>query len=103
MNVLLGGEWNLYFGRLKVTPGAAVGVGGAVPLSSDDELESFYLSHIGGQIRATGSVLITRDIQLFVQTGFVLWGSVVDSSVAAAIPQLDSYSGLLIGGGITFK
>lgn len=103
MNVLLGGEWNLYFGRLKVTPGAAVGVGGAVPLSSDDELESFYLSHIGGQIRAIGSVLITRDIQLFVQTGFVLWGSVVDSSVAAAIPQLGSYSGLLIGGGITFK
>jgi hypothetical protein len=103
VNVLLGGEWNLYLGRLKVTPSAAIGVGGAVPLGSDDELENFYLSHIGGQLRATGSILITRDIQLFVETGFVLWRGIVDSSVAASIPQLSSYGGLLIGGGITFK
>ncbi len=103
MNVLLGGEWNLYFGRLKVTPGGAVGVGGAVPLSSDDELESFYLSHIGGQIRAIGSVLITRDLQLFVEIGFVLWGSIYDNSVARLAGPLASYRGLLIGGGITFK
>jgi len=103
MNVLLGGEWNLYLGRMKVTPSAAIGIGGAVPISSDEDLESFYLSHIGGQLRATGSILITRDIQLFVETGLVLWESVVDPTVAASIPQLGSYRGLLIGGGITFK
>jgi len=28
---------------------------------------------------------------------------VVDNTVAASIPQLGSYRGLLIGGGITFK
>ncbi|MEE8440131.1 MAG: hypothetical protein V3S41_00295 [Spirochaetia bacterium] len=103
MNMLLGGEWNLYLGRLKVTPSVAVGIGGAVPLSSDDQLQSFYLSHYGGQIRATGSVLITRDIQLFVETGFVLWRSVYDNSVTRLIVPLSDYGGLLIGGGITFK
>ena len=103
MNVLLGGEWNLYLGRLKLTPSAAIGVGGAVPLSSDDELESFYLTHIGGQLRVTGSVLITRDIQLYVEAGFVCWGSIYDNSVARLAGPLANYGGLLIGGGITFK
>ena len=103
LNLMAGGEWNLHLGRLKLTPSVVVGVGGAVPLGGDEDLESFYLSHIGGQLRVAGSVLVTRDIQLFVETGFAWWHSVVDSSVLASIPQLESYGGLLIGGGVTFK
>jgi hypothetical protein len=103
VNAMAGGEWNLRLGRLSLAPSVVVGIGGAVPLGGDEDLETFYLSHIGGQLRVTGSVLITRDIRLFVETGFAWWQSIVSSSVAESIPQLSTYRGLLIGGGVTLK
>jgi hypothetical protein len=103
LNVLAGVEYNLILGRLRISPSLAVGAGGAIPLSSDDSLDAFYLSHIGIQAKATGSVLITRDIRLFVDAGFAHWASVY-SDTSIGIPFLtNSYGGLLIGAGVTFK
>ena len=102
-NVMLGGEWNIHLGRLRVAPSAAIGIGGAAPFSASDDLESFYLSHVGANVRATGSVLIARDIQLFVELGIVYWASIYDNSVSRLVGPLGTYGGLLIGGGLTLK
>ncbi|HKJ84950.1 MAG TPA: hypothetical protein VKA06_02685, partial [Spirochaetia bacterium] len=37
VNISVGTEWNSYFGRLRLTPSASLGVGGAVPLVDDPE------------------------------------------------------------------
>ena len=101
VNLLVGGEWNYYLRRLKLTPSALVGVGGAVPLSDQDE---FYLSHVGGQVRVTGSVLVTRDIMAFMEVGLAYWiGGMYSDLPAELRDPLSSYGGLLIGGGVTFK
>lgn len=103
VNLLAGGEWNLYLGRLKLTPSAAVGLGGAIPITDEEDLQPFYLSHIGGELRATVSVLITRDIQLFVDAGIAYFASIYDTTDPRIAGPLSPYGGLLIGGGVTFK
>ncbi len=103
LNLLVGGEWNLYAGRIRLTPSAAVGVGGAIPLSDDPSYESFYLSHIGGQIRAEGSLLVTRDIYINVDVGLGYWIGLAQDVPTALSGPLSSYGGLIIGGGITLK
>jgi hypothetical protein len=103
INLVLGGEWNAYLGRLRLTPSAGIGFGGAVPLVDDSDLESFYLSHLGATARLAGSLLVTRDILVSVHAGLGYWLSLYDGSVAALSEPLSSYGGLIIGGGVTLK
>ena len=95
-NTYLGGElFNYYFGRLQFAPTAALGVGSAIPLT-DNYSEKYYLSHFGAKAQLSLSYLLTRDIKLFGEAGFGMWFSLNDR-------WFDSYSGILLGGGITFK
>lgn len=103
INLVIGGEWNAYIGRLRLTPAAGVGLGGAVPLIDDPDLGSFYLSHFGAVARLSGSLLVTRDILVSVHTGFGYWLGLSDRGVASLVEPLSSYGGLIIGGGVTFK
>ena len=103
INLSLGGEWNLYLGRLKLTPSGTLGVGGAVPLDQDRYEESFYLSHLGVTGRVSGSVLISRDILLHVEAGYGYWVSLISGPLADRGGPLSSYGGLIVGGGITIK
>lgn len=101
INLLLGGEFNVYLGRIKLTPAASFGLGGAVPLSDDPSYEPFYLSHLGGQARVAGNLLVSRDIYVHVDLGFGYWFSLYSGSEFAG--PLSSYGGLIIGGGVTIK
>lgn len=103
MNVVLGGEWNAYLGRLRLSPSVSAGLGGVVPFRSDDHRESFYLSHVGGAFRLTGSLLLGRNVRASVQTGVGYWLSVFDESAAWRTPALASYGGLVIGAGLSLK
>ena len=103
MNLRLGGEWNLFLGRLRLTPSGSIGVGGAVPLSDDPVYDPFYLSHLGVSARISGSLMVTRDILVEVKTGLGWWQSLVSTSAANPGNALSTYGGLIIGGGVTFK
>ena len=103
LNILAGGEWNLYLGRIRLAPSAAVGVGGAIPLSDDPAYESFYLSHLGAQARLEGSVLVSRDVYINVHAGFGYWFGLVSDAPLGLSGPLSSYGGLIIGGGVTLK
>ena len=103
MNIRFGGEWNLYLGRLRITPSATLGIGGAVPLSDDPLYERFYLSHLGASARLAGSLLVTRDILLNVEAGFGWWQSLIAGTLGDRGQPLSSYGGLIIGAGVTFK
>jgi hypothetical protein len=94
MNVVIGGEWNLLIRRIRLTPSAGVGLGGGFALG-DDEQRRFYASHIGGIARLNGSLLVTRDILVSVQTGYGLWADLSGSR--------DSYGGLIVGAAVIFK
>ncbi|MFW6293373.1 MAG: hypothetical protein ACOC7V_13745, partial [Spirochaetota bacterium] len=103
VNLSVGSEWNSYLGRLRLTPSLSLGVGGAVPLLDDPEYESFYLSHLGATARIAGSLLLTRDLLVSVETGVGCWLSLYDGSSSRLARPLSSYGGLIIGGGITIK
>ena len=103
MNLIFGGEWNVYLGRLRLTPSASAGFGGAVPMRTDTDRDSFYLSHVGGALRLTGSLLLGRNVRVSVQSGFGYWLSVLDESIGRQIPALASYGGLVIGAGLSVK
>jgi hypothetical protein len=102
LNVLVGGEWNHYLGRIRLTPSAAIGIGGAVPLSDDPAYESFYLSHLGFQARIEGSILVARDWYLNMEVGVGYWAGIYRGGGSIA-DALASYGGLIIGGGVTIK
>lgn len=85
---------NLYLGRLQVTPFAAAGFGGTVPLSSDTG-ESFYLSQAGIKGQLSVSYLLGRDTKVFATAGFAKWFGLAYEE--------DGFGGLFFGGGITFK
>ena len=103
VSFLVGGEWNAYFGRLRVTPSAAVGFSAAVPLFSDPEVAPVYLSHLGIMFKTAGSVLISRDLMVFVEVGAGFWGGFYRGSDPRISGPMSSYGGLLLGGGVTLR
>lgn len=85
---------NLYLGRLQVTPFAAAGFGGTVPLGEYAD-EEFYLSHAGIKGQLSVSYLLGRDTRVFATAGYAKWFGLAYES--------DGFGGLYLGGGITFK
>jgi len=70
VNLFLGGQLNWRFWRFDLAPLAAVGIGGAVPSSSQ---QSFYVSIAGGLAQLTLSYLISPEVKLFADAGFEQW------------------------------
>lgn len=62
VNAWIGAEYTLYFNRLTVNPGIAVGATGIYFLWSDAD-EPLTYSHIGVQGRVNGSILLGRDVK----------------------------------------
>ncbi len=122
----LGGEYNLYLGRLQLTPMAALAYGGLFPLwealkeeGDFSEGEPEWIStHLGGRIQLGISLLLSRDVRLFTEAGGTAMlgilnsvGSFIDKSEKTTGSSqgesyrsfLRSYAGLYYGGGIIIK
>ena len=90
-NLYGGGELNWYLWRFQLVPAAAIGLAGAIPLR---ETDSFSVSHVGGFVQMTGSLLLTRDFRVAVDLGYAAW---------FGLGAGESYAGLVAGIGATLK
>lgn len=95
LNVSLGGEYNLYLGRLQIVPMAALGVGMAIPLEADKR--DFQLTHFGGSAQLTVTYLFSRDAKLVLEAGYLGWAT------DPASTGLGTYEGVFGGVGISGK
>ncbi|MGB4572827.1 MAG: hypothetical protein WBH97_08395 [Rectinemataceae bacterium] len=100
VNVILGGEYNLLFGRFGLTPYAGLGFT-YIHLSeaiSGITTDTDFLSHVGGQAQMKLSYLFNRNMRAFVDIGYEYWAAV------SAIPGLfEDINGTSVGAGILFK
>jgi hypothetical protein len=97
VNVVLGGEYNLYLGRLTLTPSGGLGASYArvvTPISSSDQED--WLSHLGAQAYLRASFLVSRDLRIFVEGGAEYWLS-MDPYF------FNNYGGLGLGAGVAIK
>lgn len=94
VNIYVGAEMNWYFGRLHFTPAIDVAIGMLIPIVEAFDEYVIY-SSIGGHARVSVNYMITDDIKLFGEVGY--------STMLGISSWFDTYSGMLFGGGITFK
>ncbi len=92
-NAYIGGEINWYLRRLQLVPAVAVGVGGNLPESDE---EDFSISHVGGFVELTISFLIGRDLKVFGDAGYSAWFGTGDA-------VNETYAGIMAGAGVTYK
>ncbi len=97
-NVMVGGELNLYLGRLKIVPSAAVGVGLLVPIENP---ENFAVSHLGGTIKAQVQFLVEDNLLVFGEAGWSQWFSLVSGYISSS--YTDTYGGPTVGAGVIIK
>ena len=103
LNLYAGGELNWYLGRLKLAPGIGAGVGGGIPLDPDSE-DQFYVTHLGGHVRASLMYAVSRDIYAFLEAGYAAWVGLASDTVPTSVrPYFDGYYGILISAGIVLK
>ncbi|HTX73454.1 MAG TPA: hypothetical protein VMC79_11560, partial [Rectinemataceae bacterium] len=100
IDVLFGAEYNLYLGRLTVTPYGGVGasyiyVSEALSGTSFDT-SSTYLPHIGAMGYLRLSYLVTRDWSLYAEAGGEYW-------LSLATDLYTSYGGPGFGAGVSIK
>jgi hypothetical protein len=100
INVLVGAEYNLYLGRLALTP--YFGVGGSyiylseVITGTSRDSSDTYIAHLGAQAYFNASYLVTRNMKIFAEAGFEYWLS-LNSWLYS------NYGGVSFGGGVSFK
>jgi hypothetical protein len=90
LNISIGGEYNLYLGRLQIVPTASVGMGGSIPL---EEGKTLQITHFGGSAGLAVTYLFSRDGKVMIEAGYLGWGSSV----------LPTYEGLFAGVGLAWK
>jgi hypothetical protein len=99
VNVVVGGEYNLYVRRFTLTPYAGIGIGYVHVVSlpgTSTTSQTDWFSHIGGEAYLRASFLFTRELSVFAEAGFEYWAS-VDSSF------FNSYGGASFGAGASYK
>lgn len=102
-NLVAGGEWSSFVGRIRLSPSLVGGLGLALPLVDDPDLAPLYLGHLGVLARASGSLLISRGLEVSVRVGYGFWYGLHENAVPPQYRELASYHGLLVGAGITFR
>ena len=99
VNVLFGAEYNLYMGRLAVTPYAGVGASFIYisELFSGETVDTsdWLFPHLGAQAYLNASYLFNRNTKLYAEAGFEYW--------LALTCLYSNYGGLSVGGGVSFK
>ncbi len=99
VNVLFGAEYNLYLGRLAVTPYAGVG-GSFIVLSelfSGETVDTseWLFPHLGAQAYLNVSYLFNRNTKIYLEGGFEYW--------LALTSLYSDYGGVSFGGGVSWK
>ena len=111
MNLYVGGEYNLYLGRLQVVPSAALGVGGAylwyLGLADVPEEDRFAFTHVGGRLGLGVNYLFGKNYRFTVDAGYLHWFSLIPDKIfgveigeAIGFP---SYDGVYVGVGLSIK
>ncbi len=94
VNVYAGAEMNWYMGRLHITPAIDVALGMLIPVFEKFEDYIVY-SSIGGHAKLGISYMMSDNIKLSGEVGY--------ATMLGISSWFDTYSGLLVGGGVTFK
>jgi len=97
VNALIGAEYLINLGRLSFAPSAAFGVSYFSVTSPWVTTDTEFLSHVGIQAALRLAYLLGRDSRIFADLGYESWIAITD------LFGNRSYSGLMVGGGITFK
>ena len=95
-----GGEFSLVLGRLQILTQAAFGTHFFIP-NDTAEGQKRYLTHLGGYINSSFSVLINKRIKLCLDFGYKIWVCPFDTLFGETSRHL--YGGIMFGGGITIK
>jgi len=97
-NVFVGAELvNLYLGRLQIDLAAEIGGGGLI------YNEDPYFSHIGAKAQLGINFLVTRDIKIAGDVGFLFMYSLVGSTLGNYFDYFQTVYGPFGGLGVTFK
>jgi hypothetical protein len=100
VNVILGGEYNIYARRFTLTPYAGIGVGYVHVVASPDTTtttsQTDRFSHIGGQAYLRASFLFTRELPIYAEACYEYWVS-MDGNF------FNSYGGASFGAGASYK
>jgi len=96
-NALMGAEYLINLGRLSFAPSAAFGISYFSVTSPWVTTDTEFLSHVGIQAALRLAYLLGRNSRIFADLGYESWIAITD------LFGNRSYSGLMIGGGFTFK
>jgi hypothetical protein len=106
VNLYVGGEYNLYLGRLQLVPSAAVGIGGAylwyLKYAGVEEDKRFLFTHLGGKAGVGLNYLFTKNLRFSVEVGYMAMFSLVPDRAADVI-GFPSYDGVYLGIGLNIK
>jgi hypothetical protein len=107
LNLYVGGEYDLYFGRFQLVPMAALGIGGAYLWYLDyvdvPEDKRFIFTHIGGNLGFTANYLFHKNFRFSLEAGYLLWFSFIPQAEFFGDLVFRGYDGLYVGAGLTIK
>jgi len=107
LNLYVGGEYDIYFGRFQLVPRAALGVGGAYLWYRDvpDE-DKFLLTYVGGNAGISLNYLFHKNYRFSIEAGYLHWFSLVPLKSYYIFDNkflFPDYDGLFVGAGVTIK
>ncbi len=107
VNVYIGGEYDIYFGRFQLVPMAGLGVGMAylwyLKYADVPEDKRFFLTHVGGLAGVTANYLFNKNFRFSVELGYMNWFSLIPLKVFTDDLTFPDYDGLFVGAGVTIK
>jgi hypothetical protein len=106
LNIYVGGEYDIYFGRFQLVPMAGVGVGMAYLwyLRNQPDEDKFAFTHVGGLAGVTANYLFHKNFRFSVEAGYLLWYSLVPLKFFFEGEYLfPDFDGLYVGAGVTIK
>lgn len=107
VNIYVGGEYDIYFGRFQIVPMAGLGVGMAylwyLKIADVPEDDRFFLTHVGGLAGVTANYLFHKNFRFSVELGYMNWFSLIPLKVFTDNLTFPDYDGLFVGAGVTIK
>jgi hypothetical protein len=108
LNIYVGGEYDIYFGRFQIVPTAAFGVGGAYLwyLRNRSDEDKFIMTYVGGNAGIMVNYLFHKNFRFSLEVGYLNWFSLVpvkDVYIFKGKFLFPDYDGAYLGAGLTIK